>query len=353
MVEPALSPPLARARPPAQRGRGRGRGRAGGGVVGAAACGVVRGGSAGRPRRGGTMELRAQPRRRRRDPGPVSARCGRTGCLVLAPSLCEFGRAAAPGQGRARAGFSQPRGQRSCCSVSGALGRAAGPTAGRGAAPRLALPPAASSPPSAAPAPASRSRSRPRRPPPSGPGAAGCALPGLRGRLPPCRPQVAPGPRLAPRPPLKPRFRRPGLPGVRDIHILLGPTRPCPQLVQLRVSAARVRPLQPSASLSARLCAPEPCARYPLSRAPGLSGWALRARGRGSGSPAHCRARGEGGAPGAAPPGWISPGRLGERRAGAAAPPPRWGFREWKTFPTPSRVFMGNGVFFLDELFCK
>lgn len=99
MVEPALSPPLARARPPAQRGRGRGRGRAGGGVVGAAACGVVRGGSAGRPRRGGTMELRAQPRRRRRDPGPVSARCGRTGCLVLAPSLFEFGRAAAPGQG--------------------------------------------------------------------------------------------------------------------------------------------------------------------------------------------------------------------------------------------------------------
>lgn len=57
------------------------------------------------------MELRAQPRRRRRHRGPVSAGCGRPGSPVPAPFLLGCGPRGCPGGGQARAGPPQPRGE--------------------------------------------------------------------------------------------------------------------------------------------------------------------------------------------------------------------------------------------------
>lgn len=356
-MEPALSPPLAPAGPPAGRGRGRGRGRAGGGVAGAAACGVLRGGGAGRPRRGGTMELGAQPRGRRRNRGPVSAGCGRPDSSVLAPSLLGSGPSGCPGGG-AGAGRAPaaPWLSEVAASRRALSGGQRGPL--RAAAPPRALPcsPAASSALAPAPAGASRRCSAARRllsPAPSSPvlrrGTARCVLPGLRSRRLPSRPQLAPGP------PLAPHAQCPGLPRVRDFHIPRY-RAPCPHVAQ----SPHAR--RPGSGPLHGFALPAPLRRVPPPQglrargAPGLRSQARlperRAGGRTTGE-RRAAGRGERAAlPGAASRAWIIPGRLslrgrrGPRRL-ASRPSPRRSSSEWKTFPSPSVLLRGNGDFFL------
>lgn len=294
LVEPALgAPPYSGPALPAARGRGRGRGPAGGGVAGAAACGVVRGGGDGRPRRGGTMELGSPPRRRRRHRGPVSAGGGRPGSPVPAPSLLVSGPRGCPRGRRARTGTPQPRGQvkllhRAWCARARG-GAHCGPR--RRPAPCLAarLHPSLWLPrrprlPAVAARPGGRSRScrhaalrlrrcpvRARRP---------------RGRRPPSRLQVAP------RPPLAPHARRPGPASVRDRHSLPGSARPRLHLAQPRCPppcgpAPSVLGFALRAPLRPQVPAPHaPCsgAAGPRGSRPQQTCSAVRAQGRGSGS---------------------------------------------------------------------
>lgn len=357
-----MGTPPAPARPPAGRGRGCGRGRAGGGVVGAAACGVVRGGGTGWPRRGGTMELGAQPRRRRRHRGPVSAGCGRPGSPVPAPSLLGSGPRGCPGGGQARAGPPQPRGEvkllhRAWCARAGG-GAHCGPRRRPAACLTVRLHPSCWLPSRPRlPAVAARRPSSPARSP--GPPAA--ALPVARypaaGQA-PAIPAAGGAGASAPIPthdaggcPASGTFT--SLPASRASPAFL----PAP-----RARRPVVQPSPSSASPSPRLCAPGPPAPgAPSSRAAGprgsrprQRGSALRPQGTGSGSRRGARRRTGDKASrlGAALPGWIVPGRLScARRRGprrlALAPPPRQSFSEWKTFSSPSVILTDNGDFFL------